>query len=71
MTLTISSPVIFAALLVVVLELAVLAAFLWRRMLRIEDHRDDLADQADMQGNALREALNEIDRYRRLHRRKP
>jgi hypothetical protein len=69
MTLTINSPLIIGALVVVIAELAGCVLWLWRRMRRVQAHRDDLIVHADMQGDALREALNEIDRYRRLPRR--
>jgi hypothetical protein len=69
MTFIIETPVVITALVVVILELAGVALFLWNRLRRAEDRGDEIEEHAEMQGNALREALNEIDRYRRMHRR--
>jgi hypothetical protein len=69
MTFIIETPAVVTALVVVILELAGLALFLWNRLRRAEDRGEEIEEHAEMQGNALREALNEIDRYRRLHRR--
>jgi hypothetical protein len=66
MTVEIASPIIVAALALVIVELVIMLALLWWRMRGIEGHRDDLFDESNMQGDALREALNEIDRLRRL-----
>jgi hypothetical protein len=69
MTFIIESPAVITALGVAILELGGLALFLWSRLRRAEDRGDEVEEHAEMQGDALREALNEIDRYRRLHRR--
>jgi hypothetical protein len=66
MSIDIAFPVVAAMLGLGLVELICLAAYLAWRTFRAEAGSRDLAERADMQGDALREALNEIDRYRRL-----
>jgi hypothetical protein len=64
MTITIESQTVLLTLLLIIIELAGVALFLWWRICRLLNEHDELAGEADMQGDALREALNELDRRR-------
>jgi hypothetical protein len=65
MTVTVPDPMIVGALLGVIAELMAMGAWLWRRFRKTETRVIELTQLADMQGDALREALNEVDRLRR------
>jgi hypothetical protein len=65
MTVTVPDPMIVGALLGVIAELMAMGAWLWRRFRKTKTRVIELTQLADMQGDALREALNEVDRLRR------
>jgi hypothetical protein len=68
MTFTIHSPFIMGILLAMVLHQSGVALFLVWRLHALDGRHAELVKESDMQGDALREALAEIDRYRRPRR---
>jgi hypothetical protein len=68
MTFMIESPVIVGTLLVLLVQQTALAIFLLWRLRALDADHAELCEEADLQGDALREALAEIDRHRRPRR---